>query len=124
MTEKEPEIDYNRLAKSHRTFFFKDITRYDMMTRVNQKYPINLKHNEDLIDRVAARYPLLNKMEVALIIKNFFQAVRDLLILGKVLSFDEIFINAKLFVSKQFRGGEEVPNIKIKIQTSKIMKNL
>ena len=65
-------------------FFFKEHTHQEVVDDLNDQYPISLKHNEDLINRVHARYPLLDKFEVGVIVKAVFASFRDLLVLGKI----------------------------------------
>lgn len=79
--------------KPAREFVFTDP---DLVDHLNQAYPIKLTKLQDLIERVAARYPLIEKMEVSRIIKAFFEGFRELLTLGCILNFEKIFADIKL----------------------------
>ncbi len=103
--------------KTVRPFYFKDLDHQEMVDLVNTENPINLKHNQDLIDRVHARYPLIDKVQVSIIVKAVFQSMRDLLVLGKVLNFNNLFFDAKLHFFDYRRDGHILPSLKVKIST-------
>ena len=95
-----------------------------MVDYLNDKYPISLKHNEDLVNRVHARYPLLHKSEVGAVIKAIFGSLRDLLVLGKILNFNGLFFDAKLHFFDYRRDGHILPSLKVRISTPpKLRKN-
>src|SRR5271166_3872749 len=98
-------------------FSFKDQTHQQMADELNNKYPISLKHNEDLVVRVQARYPLLDKAEVGIIIKAVFASFRDLLVLGKILNFNNLFFDTKLHFFDHRRDGHILPSLKVRIST-------
>lgn len=98
-------------------FSFKDQTNQRMVDELNTEYPISLKHNEDLVSRVHAKYPLLDKSEVGIIIKAVFASFRDLLVLGKILNFHNLFFDAKLHFFDHRRDGRILPSLKVRIST-------
>lgn len=98
-------------------FFFKDMSHQEMVDYLNTEYPINLKYNEELVNRVHARYPLIDKASTALIIRAIFQSFRDLLVLGKVLNFNNLFFDAKLHFFDYRKDGHILPSLKVKIST-------
>ena len=98
-------------------FFFKDMSHIDMIDFLNQELPINIKNNEDLINRVHSRYPLIDKIQISIIVKSVFQSIRDLLILGKVLNFNNLFFDTKLHFFDHRRNGHILPSLKVKITT-------
>ena len=109
--------------KRHRKFSFVDISAEELIQVLDQEYPIKMK-TDRLVERVAARYPLIPKSDVALIIKHTFQIMRELLILGKALYFPKIFQRMFLFfyqkplLSKFYlRRGEITTVAKIKMKT-------
>ena len=105
-------------------FAFKDQTHQQMVDELNDNYPISLKNNEDLVNRVHARYPLLDKSEVGIIVKSVFASFRDLLVLGKVLNFNNLFFDAKLHFFSYRQGGRILPSLKVRISTPpKLRKN-
>lgn len=98
-------------------FAFKDRSNQEMVDELNAEYPISLKHNEDLVTRVHNRYPLLDKSEVGIIIKAVFSSFRDLLVLGKVLNFNNLFFDTKLLIFAHRRSGAIFPAIKVQMST-------
>lgn len=109
--------------KTVKPFAFKDLSHQEMVDQLNEDYPINLKFNEDLVNRVSARYSLIDKSEVGLIIKATFQSFRDLLVLGKVLNFNNLFFDAKLHFFDYRKNGHILPSLKVKISTPPKMRN-
>ena len=105
-------------------FFFKEHSHQQMVDELNNEYPISLKHNEDLINRVYARYPLLDKSEIGIIVKAVFSSFRDLLVLGKVLNFNTLFFDTKLLFFTHKRDGVIFPSLKVSVSTPpKMRKN-
>jgi hypothetical protein len=76
-----------------REFVFTDP---DLATSLDRDLPVKLTKMQELIERVAVRYPLIEKMEVSRVVKTFFQSFRELLILGCSLSFQEIASDIQL----------------------------
>jgi hypothetical protein len=103
--------------KTIKPFYFKDLNHQEMVNLVNSENPINLKHNEDLVNRVAARYPLISRVQTAIIVKGIFQSIRDLLVLGKVLNFNNLFFDTKLHFFDYRKGDAILPSLKVKIST-------
>lgn len=103
--------------KKTKEYYFKEIDRKEMIDLLNNNLPVNIKYNEDLVDRVHARYPLLDKIEVSIIIKAVFQSIRDLLVLGKILNFNTLFFDTKLYFFDHRRDGHILPALKVKITT-------
>jgi hypothetical protein len=101
-------------------FYYKEKTHQQVVNLLNKEDPINLSYNEDLINRVYARYPIINKAQVALIVKGVFQSFRDLLVAGEILNFHNLFFNTKL----HFYIKKNALNLKVKISTPpKLRKN-
>lgn len=98
-------------------FYFKNMTHQQMVDELNDQYPISLKHNEDLVNRVYARYPSLDKSEVGIIIKAVFSSFRDFLVLGKVLNFNNLFFDTKLLIFSHKRDSVIYPAMKVHIST-------
>ncbi len=100
-----------------RPFYFKDLDHSQMVNLINEDLPIGLRQNEDLISRVHARYQLIDKTQVSIIIKAIFQSFRDLLVLGKVLNFNNLFFDTKLHFFDYRKDGHILPSLKVKIST-------
>lgn len=100
-------------------FFTKD--EKDVVDIVNKNFPINLK-NYDVVDKIYEVYSLAPKEDVALIVKTFFEVIRDNMILSYKIRF------ASLFNDLHFAVSTAINNkllLKIKNKTSpKIRKNV
>jgi hypothetical protein len=110
--------------KTVKPFFFTDLDHQQVVDLVNYERPVNIKYNEDLVDRVYARYPLINKTQVSIIVKAVFQSLRDLLILGKVINFNNFFFDTKLLTFAHRRGGRILPSLKVQISTPPPLRKL
>lgn len=109
-------------AKPAPPFYFKDISHKEMVGILDQEYPITLKHNEELVNRVAAQYPILKKNQISLIIREVFRCLREFLILGKTINLVHSFYDTKLLFF-QTKAKTINPAVKIKISTSEEMRN-
>jgi len=110
--------------KTVKPFYFVGISKQDMVNILNNECPINIKYNEDLVNRVCIRYPFISKPEVSIIVKAVFQSFRDLLVLGKVLNFNTLFFDTKLYFFAYRRGGHILPSLKTRVTTPpKMRKN-
>ena len=98
-------------------FQFKDMTNQQMVDYLNENHPISLKYNEDLVNRIHARYPVLDKSEVGIVVKAVFGSFRDLLVLGKILNFNSLFFDTKLHFFTHRRDGRILPSLKVRIST-------
>ncbi len=104
-------------TKTTKPFYFEGMSHSEMVEILNTYFPISLKHNEDLINRIADRYPLLNKVQISQIVKLVFKSMRELLIMGKILNFNSLFFDTKLFFFKHRKNGVIYPALKVKIST-------
>jgi hypothetical protein len=111
-----------KYQKTVKPFDFKDLSKQDVVDILNKEYPINLKYNESLIDRIYIRYPLVSKAEISLIVKLAFQSFRDLLVLGKVLNFNNLFFDTKLLFFSHVRDSGLYPSLKVHISMPPPMK--
>lgn len=103
--------------KTIKPFYFKGMDHQEVVNLLNVEYPVNIKYNEDLVNRVHARYPLIDKTQVSIIIKGIFQSFRELLILGKILNFNNLLFDCKLHFFDHWRDGRILPSLKVKIST-------
>ena len=104
-------------------FYFKDKSYQDVLDYLNKEYPISLRYNEELINRIHLRYPLISKYEISIIVHAVFQSFRDLLVLGKVLNFNGLFFDAKLLFFTYCKLGHILPSLKVQISTPPKMRN-
>jgi hypothetical protein len=98
-------------------YVFKEMSHADMMDYLNETLPVSLKNNVDLVDRIHSRYPLLDKSQISFVVRAIFQSIRDLLVLGKVLNFNNLFFDTKLHFFDHRRDGHILPALKVKIAT-------
>ena len=109
--------------KTIKPFFFKDKSHQQVIDELNKSLPIRLKYNEDLINKVHARYPLINKTEISIIITNIFQSFRDLLFSGNILNFHNLFFNVKLHFYDYTSSGRKLSRLKVKTTTPPSLRN-
>jgi hypothetical protein len=113
-----------RKPKTVKYYSFKDMSKQDMVDMINHDLPISLRKNEDLISRIHDRYPLIDKSQVSLIVKTVFQSMRELMLLGKVLSFHSVFFDTKLHFYLRNVMGVIKPSLKVKIATPPPLKKI
>lgn len=107
--------------KTTKQYYFLSKTHQEVVDQLNTDLPINIKYNEDLVNRVYERYPFIDKAEISLIIKATFQSFRDLLVLGKILNFNKLFFDTKLFIFDYRKNGRIFASLKTKISTPPTM---
>jgi len=95
-----------------------------MVDKLNDENPIDLKYNEDLVNRIHARYPLITKTQVSIIVKAVFKSFRDLLVLGDILNFNNLFFDTKLHFFDYRSNGHILPSLKVKISTPPPLRKL
>ena len=99
------------------------MSKEDFKNLLNKEIPVDIRYNEDLVDRVHQKYPILKKHEIALIIKKTFESMRDLLVLGKTLSFLNLFFDFKIHFYDRFSDKID-QRVMIKIKTAKKIKKI
>lgn len=83
---------------------------------LNKTFPLSLKNIQNIIDRVHQKYPFIDKYEIILILKSFFENVRYSLVNDESVSIKGIFNNMKLIQSKNKKI------LKVKTNTPKELK--
>ena len=99
------------------TFAYKNLTHKQVVALVNEEFPISLRKNEDLINRIYERYPIIEKAEIAIIVKAIFSSIRDNLILGRLLRFREFIGDVHLHFCTYPKNGVKFPVLIVKIKT-------
>ena len=110
-------------------FYFKDntnnsITNKEFNTILDKDIPITLINNIDLVDRVHSRYPLLDKTDIAIIIKTVFESIRESLVICKNLSFKEFINRFYIIFYKTSRFGDIKHIVKTQFNTPKGLRKL
>lgn len=108
--------------KTVNPFSFKNMDHQEMVDLLNDKNPISIKYNEDLINRIYARYPMLDKTTIAIIVKATFASFRDLLVLGEILNFHNLFFDTKLKFFTHVQNNIAYPALKVLVSTPPRMK--
>lgn len=82
------------------------------------KLPISLEEIQPLIDRIHARYPVISRYEVVIIIKSFFETIRHLMIIdGSTLSINSLWANFFLNVYPRSGWGKSWIEFRVKLTT-------
>lgn len=103
--------------KTVKPFYFSNHSNQEVVDIINNELPINIRYNEQLINRIHSRYPFISKMEISIIVKAVFQSFRDFLVLGKVLNFNNLFFDTKLLFFDYCQHGRILPSLKVKVST-------
>ena len=96
---------------------YKDLTLSEFTELVNNSLQIKLSDKADLIRSIHDRYPILSLQETSLIVKSFFEVIRDSLIAGEVISFNKTFSGMHLKIYKSRRKNKDCASVKVKIST-------
>lgn len=87
------------------------------------KLPISLKYIQHIIDKISIRYPLIDKTEITVIIKTLLETMRDILLAGDRITVRGLFSGMHLVSLNHIWNNKFVRTIKIKMKTSRKIKN-
>jgi len=112
------------LAAGHvKPFFFKNKSAQEVVDFLNENYPVSLTNrNNDLIDRIAARYPIISREQVKIIVEKFFTVCREKLILGHNLNIKKIFHDTSLFFYTRELNNKVSACLRVRMKTPKFLK--
>lgn len=105
------------LKKLKNIFRFKERSLEDKVKEVNSLFPINLKYNEELIDRIYEQYPYIEKHEISNIVLTTFSIIRECLIMGDIINIYNLFFNMKLFFFHATKDGAIISRLKGELTT-------
>lgn len=108
--------------KQVKPYYFTDKSHKAIVEELNNKYPVTLKYNLDLINRVHEKYPYINKLQLIIIATKAFETLRELIVLGNVINFNKIFFDMKLFFFKRETFGYILPLVKLILKTPPVIK--
>lgn len=96
---------------------YKDLTIEEFTQLVNKSLQIKLSDRGELISGIHDRYPEVSLKDTSLIVKAFFDVIRESLVSGEIINFNKTFSNMKLTVYKHRRDNKDYVSIKVKIST-------
>lgn len=98
-------------------FKYKNKTMDCKVKEINSTLPIRLKYNQDLIDRIYAKYPYIEKHEISNIVLTTFYTIREMLIIGNIINIYNLFFNMKLYFFHASKSGDIISRLKGEITT-------
>ncbi len=96
---------------------YKDLTIEEFTDLVSKTLQVKLTDQHDLINNIHDRYPMIDKKDISLIVKSFFEVLRTSLLEGEILNFNKTFSNMRLLIYKHNRDNKDYVSIKVKIST-------
>lgn len=84
--------------------------------------PISLAYIQHIIDRIHNRYPLVDKSDIAIVVKAFFESIRDILFAGDSISVSGFFTNMSLYDFNKIRKNKYSRIVKVKLNTPRKFK--
>ena len=94
--------------KNGNSFEFKEISKEEMVNIINSKHPIKLNKISYFADKIHERYPVATKTEVVMVLKEVFETIREMLVLGYVINFNKLFFDTKLYFFSPSKGKAAV----------------
>lgn len=79
--------------------------------------PIKLSHHADIVERIYARYPYLDKTSIAHIVIATLEVSRILLLKGCILNLIKFVMDCKLHFFQHVEDGIAYPSVKIRTST-------
>lgn len=99
-----------KYKKNANSFEFKEISKEQMVDIINSKHPIKLNKISYFADKIHERYPIATKTEIVMVLKEVFETIREMLVLGYVINFNKLFFDTKLyfFASSQGKAAAKI----------------
>ena len=97
-------------------FFFKKITRPEVLQNVRERLPIHIRDMDDFCERVHTKCPYIELSEIKSIIKETFEAMRAVIILGESLSIRGLF--SRFFLRFRLTRSRAAATLKVGIRAS------
>ena len=63
----------------------------EILSLLNKDYPIDINKLSPIIDVLHEKYPLISKTDITIIVKSIIESLRDLLIMGHIISAENYF---------------------------------
>lgn len=96
---------------------YKNLTLDQLIDQVNQCLPINLSDKFSLIEQIHEKYPLVDKKDISITVKAFFDVLRESLLSGDIIHFNKTFSSMKLHIYKYHRDNKDHISVKVKLST-------
>jgi hypothetical protein len=87
-----------------RKFDLEDVT--NVQAEIDQFFPIKITQIESLLERIHEQYPLVDRTEIAWVVKGFFSVLRRKLLNGEAISFGLLVKSFHFVVSKRSPNRE------------------
>lgn len=87
---------------------------------LNDRYPISIRELEPIISRIHKKIPALKKYEVAIIIRTFFEVLRECVIFGYIIKINGFLPHFSILLFSKLRKNKKIYSIKIKTSTPRI----
>lgn len=105
-------------SKSNNSNFYFTKSEEEYIEYINKVLPIKISNLESIIDKIHIRYPLVDKVSIALTVKATLETIRELLIKGKVLNFNNVFYGLRFLFFFNKKYDAILPRVKVKISVS------
>lgn len=106
------------MKQKHNTTHFK-IPKQELI----QDLPLGLADFEPIVNRIAEKYPLLSKPEIALIVKNLMEEIRNQILDGNTVHIRKYLHNMRLYSYVSLEQDKLRVGAKIQTQTPRKIKN-
>jgi len=82
----------------------------DTIQDIRAEFPIRAHRINSIIERINEQYPLIDRVNITLVVQSFFETLRDEILSGGIVTIKPIFLTA--FLSKLTNSN------RIKLQTN------
>ena len=106
----------------HQTDLKYSIPEKEIVSQVNSNLPLNLKHISNWIDRIHQQYPIVSKTDIAIIVKTFFESIRELTVSGAQININKYISDVKILTSTKIHKGRKIYCVKFRSKLPKRLK--
>ena len=92
-----------------------DLTALEI--EIQERFPVSIKFIQNILTRIHEQYPLADRTTIAVVVKAFFELLRQSLIEGKVITLEGYFTKFQLGVSYRQLNGRSQPRLRVKMNT-------
>ncbi len=84
---------------------------------LNREYPISIKDLNPIIDRIALKYPNVQRADISLMIKIFWEEIRNQLLNGKTIHINQCLQQTHLYPYYKIKKNKIIVNMRIRTIT-------